>query len=90
MIELTTPEFIGIVSAIASGVWYAVWKIIRHGEKRRAENGIEGILRTFILSQTGFLEKQRDAVVELVHSLRGIGKDVGRVESKVDVLMQRR
>jgi len=90
MIQFSTQEFIALLGAVAGGVWYAVWKLIRTGEKRRGENGIEGIVRTFVLSQTGFLEKQKDAVTELVHTLRSMSKDMGRVESKVDILMQRR
>ncbi len=90
MIEFTTQEFLALTGSIAGGVWYAVWKVIRHGDKRRGENGLEGIVRTFLLSQEGFLEKQKDAVMELVHTLRSISKDVTRIESKVDVLTQRR
>jgi hypothetical protein len=90
MIEFTPKEFITLLSAVAGGVWFSVWKILRHFEKRRGENGIEGIVRTFLLSQENFLDKQKDAAMELVHSLRGLSKDMTRVEGKVDILMQRR
>jgi hypothetical protein len=90
MIEFTSKEFIALLGAVAGAVWYAAWKVVRLGEKRRGESGIENIVRTFILSQESFLDKQKDAAMELIHSLRGLSKDVGRVESKVDVLMQRR
>ena len=89
MIELAPHEFVGILSAVAGGVWYAVWKVLRHLENRRGENGIEGIVRTFVLSQADFLDKQKDAAMELIHTLRGMDKSVSRLESKVDVLMQR-
>lgn len=84
MIELTTRELVEIIGAVGTAVGASVWKLLKYFEARNKESGIEGLLKTFILTLSDYQRSERELFEEQAEVMRTISASLAAISQKLD------